>query len=77
MTEKEFGDGFDAGQNEALSYIGPMLDDWDRLSNDEKAQVQTIAPLFVQKLIQLRRTTDSVGVIPAQPQRAPEQKDKT
>ena len=56
--EKAFGDGFDAGQNEALSYIGPMLDDWDRLSNDERAEIQKIAPLFVQKLTKLRQTMD-------------------
>lgn len=56
--QKAFTDGFDAGENEALYYIGPMLDDWDRLSNDERAEIQKIAPLFVQKLTQLRQTMD-------------------
>jgi hypothetical protein len=53
-----FGNGFDAGQNEALSYLGPMLDDWDRLSNDEKGQVRAIAPLFVAKLEDLKSTME-------------------
>ena len=56
--EKVFGDGFDAGQNEALSLIGPLLDDWDRLSNDEKGEITSIAPLFVRSLLQLRQTMD-------------------
>jgi hypothetical protein len=56
---KVFSDGFDAGQNEALSYIGPMLDDWDRLSNDEKGQIKAIAPLFVEKLVAIKSTMES------------------
>jgi hypothetical protein len=46
------------GQDEALNYIGPMLDDWDRLSNDERAEVRAIAPLFVGKLEHLKSTVD-------------------
>jgi hypothetical protein len=47
-----------AGQAAPLDFIGPMLDDWDRLSNDEKAEVRAIAPLFVEKLEQLRSSMD-------------------
>jgi len=56
--EKAFGDGFDAGQNEALSYIGPLLDDWDRLSNDEKGQVRSIAPALVKALENMNSIMD-------------------
>ena len=55
---KAFGDGFDAGQNEALSYMGPMLDAWDALNPDDRAQIQSIAPLFVQHLNSLKQTMD-------------------
>ena len=57
-TEKTFGDGFDAGQNEALSYMGPMLDAWDAINPDDRAQIQAMAPLFVQHLNCLKQTMD-------------------
>jgi hypothetical protein len=55
MTEERaFSDGFDA----ALHEIGPLFDDWDRLSNDERAEIRAIAPLFVEKLEHLKATVD-------------------
>jgi hypothetical protein len=56
--EKAFGDGFDAGQNEVLSYIGPMLDDWDRLNPDQKHEVWLMSPLFVASLNRIKSLMD-------------------
>lgn len=50
--------GFDAGQNEALNCIGPMLDDWDKINPDDKVTIETMAPNFVHRIRQLRRTMD-------------------
>jgi hypothetical protein len=59
IKTEAFDNGFDAGQNEVLGLIGPLLDDWDRLSNDEKGQVSAIAPLFVRALEHLKSTAEA------------------
>jgi hypothetical protein len=46
------------GQNEALNCIGPMLDDWDKINPDDKVTIETMAPNFVHRIRQLRRTMD-------------------
>ena len=57
-TERDKTEAFDDGFDAALNEMGPMLDEWDRLSNDERGQIKSIAPLFVEKLERFKVEAD-------------------
>jgi hypothetical protein len=58
MSQKQSTGSFDDGFDAALNEIGPMFDDWDKLSNDARSQIGAIAPAFVAKLEHLKATVD-------------------
>ncbi|WP_291869734.1 hypothetical protein [Bradyrhizobium sp.] len=53
-TSEERGRYIDRDQMNVLDAVGPMLDAWDSLSNDERGSINQDAPLFVKHLTKLR-----------------------
>jgi len=57
----------DRGQMNVLDAVGPMLDAWDSLSNDERGGISRDAPLFVQHLTKLRYLAEDTMTIGTPP----------
>jgi len=56
MSQKQ--GSFDDGYAAALNAIEPLFSDWDRLSDDQRRQIWTIAPALSGTLERLKASVD-------------------